>query len=83
MDCLICSTLGVQPPGEARMGAEEEPESGTVLLDLSSSLPYTNFLILILFPPLEERKGTAKSLLEEVSKHGCNHSILKIAFLKQ
>lgn len=64
------------------MGAEEEPESETVLLNFSSSLPYTNFLILIFFPPLEERKGTAKCLLE-VSKHGSNHTILKVAFLKQ
>lgn len=38
-DCLIRSTLGVQPPGKNRAGAGEEDQgSGTVPLDFTASL---------------------------------------------
>lgn len=66
------------------MGAEEEGHgSGTAWLDFAASPACTNFCILIFLPPFQERKDMAKSLLEEVGKHGSDRSILKVSFLKQ
>lgn len=80
-DCLIRSTLGVQPPGKNGAGAEEGAQgSGPVLLDFTASPTCAIFCILIFLPSFQERKGTAKSLLEELSKRGSNHSYFESLF---